>query len=139
MSTAEQREERWMETYRVQSAALERLTARVRELEAAARAMWPDNPLIRAAEPWLRPFSTDTAAAMTLLDTLAARGWSWTITHDPLPGALDTYEGYVVVLTRIGPDQEYISPEPGYGRTLPLAACAAVLAALDREEPADGC
>lgn len=112
-----------------------------RELdERVARAMWPDNPLIRAAEPWLRPFSTDTAAAMTLLDTLEERGWSWTtITHDPLPGALDTYEGYVVVLTRIGPDQEYISPEPGYGRTLPLAACAAVLAALDREEPADGC
>lgn len=46
-----------------------------RELdERVARAMWPDNPLIRAAEPWLRPFSTDTAAAMTLLDTLAARG-----------------------------------------------------------------
>lgn len=41
MSTAEQREERWMETYRVQSAALERLTARVRELEAAARAVLP--------------------------------------------------------------------------------------------------
>jgi hypothetical protein len=69
--------------------------------------------------PW---FSTDVAAAMTLLDTLAERGWSWDMTH--YHGSVSPYE---VSLWRMDGDDD----AAGASVTLPLAICRAVLAALE--------
>ena len=72
-------------------------------------------------------FSTDTAAALRLLDTLADRGYGWQITCTPDDPNGDTYDCWLYDDT---------APWYGTGPTLPLATCACVLAALVREEGA---
>jgi hypothetical protein len=71
--------------------------------------------------------SADPAAALALLDALVKRGWEWTMTHDSRdPSGLFWCNLWSHVLT----DNEYERS----GDTLPLAICAAVLAALDQDD-----
>lgn len=66
-------------------------------------------------------FSTDREAAMSLLDALAGRGWSWEMTH--YHGSVSPYE---VSLWHDENGGEACGARP----TLPLAICAAVISAL---------
>jgi predicted transposase YdaD len=93
-----------------------------RELdEKVARLVWPERRWLYLYSPH---YSTDVAAAMTLLDTLAERGWSWDMTH--YHGSVSPYE---VSLWRMdGNDNDGAC---GARATLPLTICAAVLAALE--------
>jgi hypothetical protein len=102
--------------------------------ERVARLMWPDpdagsTPIwIRRTGYWGPEFSTDVAAAMTVLDALAERGWEWSINFTRSFG-----EAYGASVWKVG--------GPGHHRkalTLPLAVCRAVVAALGEEDARHG-
>jgi hypothetical protein len=71
------------------------------------------------------PFSTDVAAAMTLLDTLAERGWCWVLVRDNESAA----GLYHATLWSHPTERDHERAAP----TLPLAVCRAVEAALGEE------
>jgi hypothetical protein len=107
-----------------------------RELdEKVARLVWPERRWWPATSP---RYSTDVAAAMMLLDTLAEQGWVWSLSYGRPTTVPDRPDPYVAWLCAPMDDAAVIANPravprmvTGTAPTLPLAVCRCVIAALE--------
>jgi hypothetical protein len=100
------------------------------QLRMWERLIWSSDEPPRVLERYFNgpSFSTDPAAALLLMKELAGRGWGWSLAQDQgrpcccrvtVPSTSDYVTDYHSAMR--------------YGPTLPLAVCAAILAALDKD------
>jgi hypothetical protein len=110
--------------------------------EKIARLVWPDMPHHRpyGISPiydtgtirylYWPPVSNKREAALLALDALIAQGWSYAITYEQKWLRRGKRPGYDVILWRDDDDEPTVTRRAS---SIPLAICAAVLAALKGE------